>query len=158
MIYEMDKRQLLRLWSVLSSFGEIRGTKDPIIQSEILRRAQIVLTDFVFGLKRVPEDQTSTAALEDGPSDSETDEPDDGALVAHSGSQFPAAIGIKLQPAKPTTPQGTSTLVSRERTMMNWPQFLVRADDWATGFLTGAAAASVIVFAGAAVLLLVHGV
>jgi hypothetical protein len=24
MIYEMDKRQLLRLWSVLSSFGEIR--------------------------------------------------------------------------------------------------------------------------------------
>ena len=32
--------------------------------------------------------------------------------------------------------------------MMNWPQFLVRADDWATGFLTGAAATSVIVFAG----------
>ena len=63
MIYEMDKRQLLRLWSVLSSFGEIRETKDPIIQSEILRRAQIVLTDFVFGLKRVPEDQTNTAAL-----------------------------------------------------------------------------------------------
>src|SRR5207245_895757 len=60
MIYELDKRQLLRLWSVLSSFGEIRETKDPIIQSEILRRAQLVLTDFVFGLKRVPEDQTST--------------------------------------------------------------------------------------------------
>jgi hypothetical protein len=55
MIYELDKRQLLRLWSVLSSFGEIRETKDPIIQSEILRRAQLVLTDFVFGLKRVPE-------------------------------------------------------------------------------------------------------
>jgi hypothetical protein len=60
MIYELDKRQLLRLWSVFSSFGEIRETKDPIIQSEILRRAQLVLTDFVFGLKRVPEDQTST--------------------------------------------------------------------------------------------------
>ncbi len=42
--------------------------------------------------------------------------------------------------------------------MMNWPQFLNRADDWATGFLTGAAAISVIVFAGVAVLLLVHGV
>jgi hypothetical protein len=42
--------------------------------------------------------------------------------------------------------------------MMNWPQFLVRADDWAAGFLTGAAATSVIVVAGAAVLLLVHGV
>src|ERR1700720_3017301 len=64
MIYELDKRQLLRLWSVLSSFGEIRETKDPTIQSEILRRAQLVLTDFVFGLKRVPQDQTSTAALE----------------------------------------------------------------------------------------------
>jgi hypothetical protein len=52
----MDKRQLLRLWSVLSSFGEIGETKNPIMQSEILRRAQLVLTDFVFGLKRVPED------------------------------------------------------------------------------------------------------
>ena len=66
MICEMDKRQLLRLWSVLSSFGEIGETKNPIMQSEILRRAQLVLTDFVFGLKRVPEDQTSTAALEGG--------------------------------------------------------------------------------------------
>jgi len=63
MIYEMDKRQLLRLWSVLASFGEIRETKDPTIQFEILRRAQVVLTDFVFGLKGVPEDQTSSAAL-----------------------------------------------------------------------------------------------
>jgi hypothetical protein len=71
MIYEMDKRQLLRLWSVLSSFGEIRETKDPIMQSEILRRAQLVLTDFVFGLKRVP-DQTSTAALEGGRSQTVT--------------------------------------------------------------------------------------
>jgi hypothetical protein len=35
MIYELDKRQLLRLWSVFSSFGEIRETNDPIIQSEI---------------------------------------------------------------------------------------------------------------------------
>ena len=42
--------------------------------------------------------------------------------------------------------------------MMNWPQFLDRADDWAVGFLTRAAATSVIVLAGAAVLLLVHGV
>ena len=63
MIYELDKRQLLRLWSVLSSFGEIQETKDPIIQSEILRRAQLVLTDFVFGLNRLPDDQASSAAL-----------------------------------------------------------------------------------------------
>ena len=72
MIYELDKRQLLRLWSVLSPFGEIRETKDPIIQPEILRRAQLVLTDFVFGLKRVPEDQTSTTPLEGGRSQTVT--------------------------------------------------------------------------------------
>ena len=42
--------------------------------------------------------------------------------------------------------------------MMNWPQFLDRADDWAVGFLTGATATSAIVLAGAAVLLIVHGV
>ena len=66
MIYDMDGRQLLRLWSVLSSFGEMRETKDPIIQSEILRRAQIVLTDFVFGLIRVPDDQTGSAGLRGG--------------------------------------------------------------------------------------------
>jgi len=66
MIYELDKRQLLRLWSVLSSFGEIRETNDPIFQSEILRRAQLVLTDFVFRLKLVPEDQTGTTPLDGG--------------------------------------------------------------------------------------------
>jgi hypothetical protein len=63
MIYEMDERQLLRLWSVLCCFGEVREAKDPIVQSEILRRAQIVLTDFVFGLNRLPDDQTGSAAL-----------------------------------------------------------------------------------------------
>src|ERR1700757_2705816 len=91
MIYELDKRQLLRLWSVLSSFGEIRETKDPIIQSQILRRAQLVLTDFVFGLKRVPEDQTSTTPLEGGRSPNGdvrrlvgTGDPDNGAFVVYS--------------------------------------------------------------------------
>jgi hypothetical protein len=71
---------------------------------------------------------------------------------------FPLRSELNCSLLNLLTPQGTSTLVSREPTMMNWPQFLVRADDWATGFLTGAAATSVIVFAGAAVLLLVHGV
>jgi hypothetical protein len=42
--------------------------------------------------------------------------------------------------------------------MMNWPEFLRRADDWAAGFLTGAAATSLIVFAGAVVMLLVRGI
>jgi hypothetical protein len=73
-------------------------------------------------------------------------------------ANFPLQSELNCSLLRLLTPQSTSTLVSRERTMMNWPQFLVRADDWATGFLTGAAAASVIVFAGAAVLLLVHGV
>ena len=72
----------------------------------------------------------------------------------YSGSQVRAE---KLQHAS-RSGVISSTLVSREPTMMNWPQFLDRADDWAVGFLTGAAATSVIVFAGAAVLLLVHGV
>jgi hypothetical protein len=95
MIYELDKRQLLRLWSVLSSFGEIRETKDPVIQSEILRRAQLVLTDFVFGLKRVPEDQTSTTPTRRRSQPNGdvrrlvgTGEPDNGAFVAHSNPRL----------------------------------------------------------------------
>lgn len=72
----------------------------------------------------------------------------------YSGSQVRAE---QLQHAS-RSGVNSDPLVSREPTMMNWPQFLDRADDWAVGFLTGAAATSVIVFAGAAVLLLVHGV
>ena len=66
MIYDMDERQLLRLWSVLCCFGEIREAKDPAVQAELLTRAQIVLTDFVFGLNLFAEDQTSSAALSNG--------------------------------------------------------------------------------------------
>ena len=73
-------------------------------------------------------------------------------------ASFPLQSELNCSLLSLLMPQGTSTLVSRELTMMNWPQFLDRADDWAVGFLTGAAATSVIVFAGAAVLLLVHGV
>src|ERR1700760_2689403 len=95
MIYELDKRQLLRLWSVLSSFGEIQETKDPIIQSEILRRAQIILTDFVFGLKWVPEDQNQycrtqrrSQPIGDIRRLVGTGEPDNGAFVAHSNPRL----------------------------------------------------------------------
>jgi hypothetical protein len=42
--------------------------------------------------------------------------------------------------------------------MMNWPQFLDRADDWAIGFLTGAAATSLIAVAGVVMVLLVRSV
>jgi hypothetical protein len=34
MIYELDKRQLLRLWSVLSSFGEIPRIKPVLPHSK----------------------------------------------------------------------------------------------------------------------------
>ena len=91
MIYELDKRQLLRLWSVLSSFGEIRETKDPIIQSEILRRAQLVLADFVFGLKRGARgsNQYYPTRRRSQPNGDVrrlvgAGEPDNGAFVAHS--------------------------------------------------------------------------
>jgi len=72
----------------------------------------------------------------------------------YSGSQVRAE---KLQHAS-RSGVNSDPLWLAGATMMNWPQFLDRADDWAVGFLTGAAATSVIVFAGAAVLLLVHGV
>jgi hypothetical protein len=41
-----------------------------------------------------------------------------------------------------------------EPAMINLPQILRHAEDWAAGFLTGAAAASLVVIAGAALVLL----
>jgi len=65
MICEIDKRQLLRLWSVLSSFAEIRETKDPMIQSEILKGSDS-LDRLRLRLTRLPEGQTSSAVLAGG--------------------------------------------------------------------------------------------
>jgi hypothetical protein len=45
-----------------------------------------------------------------------------------------------------------------EPAMINWPEMLRHAEDWAAGFLTGAAAASLIVIAGAAMVLLARGI
>ena len=73
----------------------------------------------------------------------------------YNGSQVRAE---KLQNASRSRVHSHPLSSAGKPTMMNWPQFLDRADDWATGFLTGVAATSVVVFAGAAVLLLVHGV
>jgi hypothetical protein len=42
--------------------------------------------------------------------------------------------------------------------MINWPEMLRNAEEWADGFLTGAAATSLIVIGGAAVLLVVHSI
>jgi hypothetical protein len=71
MICEIDKRQLLRLWSVLSSFAEIRETKDPMIQSEILKGSDS-LDRLRLRLTRLPEDQTSSAVLAGGRSQTVT--------------------------------------------------------------------------------------
>jgi hypothetical protein len=51
MIYVVDERQLLRVWSVIRCFGEIREIKDSAIRSEVLTEAQILLTTFVQELK-----------------------------------------------------------------------------------------------------------
>jgi len=71
MICEIDKRQLLRLWSVLSSFAETRETKDPMIQSEILKGSDS-LDRLRLRLTRLPEDQTSSAVLAGGRSQTVT--------------------------------------------------------------------------------------
>jgi len=43
-----------------------------------------------------------------------------------------------------------------ERAMINWPEMLRHAEDWAKGFWAGAATASLIGIAAAAFVLLVH--
>jgi len=59
MIYTMDERQLLRMWSVISCFAHIRETRNTIDQDEILTKAQILLTAFVLDLKPLPGEQAS---------------------------------------------------------------------------------------------------
>jgi hypothetical protein len=61
MVYTMDEYQLLRLWSVIRCFAEIRENSEPIIQSEILTNAQIILTAIVFDLNPLVEDRARSA-------------------------------------------------------------------------------------------------
>ena len=61
MLYTMDQRQLLRLWSVMHCFTQIREINDPVTQSEILTNAQVLLTAFVIDLKPSVGDQPSSA-------------------------------------------------------------------------------------------------
>lgn len=48
--------------------------------------------------------------------------------------------------------------VVMELTMINWPEMLRHAEDWADGFLAGATSASLIVIAGVAFVLLVRAI
>jgi hypothetical protein len=57
MLYGVDEGQLLRVWTVIRCFAEMRRIEDPIIQSEILTHAQILLTAFVFDLEPLDGDQ-----------------------------------------------------------------------------------------------------
>jgi hypothetical protein len=66
MLYTMDEGQLLRVWSVIRCFSEIREIDDPLVQSEILTGAQLLLTAFVLELQPFPGDQASCATLKPG--------------------------------------------------------------------------------------------
>jgi hypothetical protein len=66
MVYRMEDDQLLRLWSVVHCFGVIREIKNPVIKSEILTKAQILLTAFVLELQPLPGDQAHLCDLEIG--------------------------------------------------------------------------------------------
>jgi hypothetical protein len=61
MSYTMDQCQLLRLWSVMHCFAQMREINDPVTQAEILTNAQVLLTAFVIDLKPLVGDQPSSA-------------------------------------------------------------------------------------------------
>jgi len=67
MVYSIDEDQLLRLWSVICCFENMRETQDPILQSVIITNAQIFLTAFVLDLKPLLGGQTGSATLRTGP-------------------------------------------------------------------------------------------
>jgi hypothetical protein len=62
MVYRINEHQLLRVWSVISSFSRIREIDDPLAQSQILTNAQMLFTAFVFDLQAVDADQTARRA------------------------------------------------------------------------------------------------
>jgi hypothetical protein len=60
MVYTIDERQLLDLWAVVRYLGYVREISDAAARSEILTKAQILLTAFVLGLQPFPKDQVNT--------------------------------------------------------------------------------------------------
>jgi hypothetical protein len=60
MVYTMEESHLARLWTVVRYFELIREIQDPAAKSEILTRAQILLTAFVLELK--PLDRANIAS------------------------------------------------------------------------------------------------
>jgi hypothetical protein len=66
MVYTIDERQVLRIWSVICCFAEIRQIQDPVAQSEILTKAQMFLTAFVLDLKPSRGEHISSTIFERG--------------------------------------------------------------------------------------------
>jgi hypothetical protein len=52
MVYTIDDGQLLGLWTVVRFLGVVREIPDEEGRSELLTHAQILLTEFVLGLRR----------------------------------------------------------------------------------------------------------
>ena len=67
MVYTVDSDQLLNLSTATRLLGDIREIPDPIIRSEVLTKAQILLTAFVLELQPLPDDQTTSVTLRADP-------------------------------------------------------------------------------------------
>jgi hypothetical protein len=78
-------------------------------------------------------------------------------MARYSGSQVFCLIAIerKLRSANFVS-SPASTLVIMEPAMINWPEMLHHAEDWAAGFWAGAGAASLLMIAGAGMVLLIR--
>lgn len=66
MVYTTDDGPLLGLGTAIRLIGLIRQIQDPMVQAEILTKAQILLTAFVVELIPLPWDQISSATLSTG--------------------------------------------------------------------------------------------
>jgi hypothetical protein len=62
MLYSIDERQLLDLWTAVHCLGHIREIRDPLAQSEIITQAQIHLTAFVLDLQPFADDRARFAS------------------------------------------------------------------------------------------------
>jgi hypothetical protein len=67
-------------------------------------------------------------------------------------------IRLTLCPLGYSRPDPILTVVIMEPTMINWPEMLRHAEGWAGGFWAGAGAASLMVIAGVAMVLLVRAI
>lgn len=66
MFYVLDDGQLLRIRMVIRHLGNIREIPDEADRSEVLLKAQVLLTAFVLGLTPLPRDQATALNLSAG--------------------------------------------------------------------------------------------